>query len=75
MSYNSKHVGVVIGRLRIKKGLSQERFSGLAGISRSHLADIENGKKIIRLDTLWKIAEALDIEPHELIGMIECEKN
>lgn len=72
MLYNSKHFGLVISRLRSGKGLSQDKLSGLAGISRSHLAMIENGRKTVRLDTLWRLADALQVRPCELISMTEA---
>lgn len=71
MPYNSKAFGIVISRLRTQKGLSQEKLSGLAGISRSHLVEIENGKNTVRLDTLWKLAEALSIKPSQLIEAVQ----
>ena len=46
-------------------------MSGLAGIARSHLAALESGEKIIRLDTLWRLAEALAVRPRRLIQMAE----
>ncbi len=67
MSYNSKAFGYVIGQLRADRGISQEQLSGLAGISRSHLAMIERGRRVIRMDTLFKIADALEISPCVLI--------
>lgn len=73
MPYNSKAFGVVIGRLRMKKGLTQEKMSGLAGIARSHLAELENGKKTVKLSTLWNIAYALELRPSELIRLVEEE--
>ncbi len=73
MPYNSKAFGNVIGQLRSEMGLSQEKLSGLAGISRSHLAMIENGRRTVRLDTLWKISEALGVRPSVLVGMTEKE--
>ena len=48
MPYNRKVFGVVIGRLRISRGLTQEKMSGLAGIARSHLAALESGEKLPR---------------------------
>lgn len=71
MPYNSKTFGLVISRLRIARSLSQEVLSGLAGISRSHLAMVEAGRKTVRLDTLWRLAEALDIRPSELLAACE----
>ena len=73
MPYNRKAFGVVISRLRVQKGLTQERMSGLAGIARSHLVALENGEKTVKLDTLWRIADALEINPSELIRKIEKE--
>ena len=73
MPYNRKAFGVVISRLRVEKGLTQEKMSGLAGIARSHLVALENGEKTVRLDTMWRIAEALEIRPGELIRRMEAE--
>lgn len=73
MPYNRKAFGLVISRLRTQKGLTQERMSGLAGIARSHLVALENGEKTVRLDTMWRIAEALEIQPSLLIRMTEEE--
>ena len=73
MPYNSKAFGVVISRLRVQKGMTQERLSGLAGIARSHLAALEKGEKTARLDTLWRIAYALKMRPCELIRETERE--
>ena len=73
MLYNRKAFGIVIGRLRTQKGLTQERVSGLAGIARSHLVALENGEKIAKLSTLWDIAYALDLKPSELIRLVEKE--
>ena len=75
MPYNSKTFGIVIGRLRTERGLTQERMSGLAGIARSHLVALENGEKTLKLSTLWNIAYALDLKPSELIRFVEKEMN
>ena len=55
MEFNRDAVGKTILKYRLKKGLSQEITSGLADIQRSHLADIERGKKLPSLPTLWKL--------------------
>ena len=73
MPYSRKAFGVVISRLRVQKGLTQERMSGLAGIARSHLVALENGEKTVKLDTMWRIADALEITPSELINKVEQE--
>lgn len=73
MPYNRKAFGLVISRMRVGKGLTQEELSGLSGIARSHLAALEKGEKTVRLDTMWRIAEALEIRPGELICRVEEE--
>ena len=73
MPYDRKAFGIIISRLRVQKGLTQERMSGLAGIARSHLVALENGEKTVKLDTMWRIADALEIRPSELIRRIEGE--
>lgn len=71
MPYNSKTLGMIIGTERVKKGITQEQLSGLAGISRSHLAALESGQKSPNMDTLWRIAEALSVKPSRLLAMME----
>ena len=73
MLYDRKSFGVVISRLRVQKGMTQEGLSGLAGIARSHLAALEKGEKTVKLDTVWRIAYALGLKPSELIRLTESE--
>lgn len=75
MLYDSKITGQIIGKLRTKRNMSQEVLSGLAGIARSHLAMIENGRKNANVDTLWRIAAALDMRLSNLIYLVEEEIN
>ena len=71
MPYNSKTLGMIIGTERVKKGMTQDQLSGLAGISRSHLAALESGQKSPNVDTFWRIAEALSMKPSRLLAMME----
>lgn len=73
MQFDNMAVGITIRKLRRKRGLSQEVVSGLAGIARTHLTMIENGNKQPSLETLWKIALALDMSTSELVRLIEKE--
>lgn len=72
-SYDHRITGRVIRRLRRERGMSQEVLSGLAALSRSHLAEIEAGKDNANVETLWRIAEGLDIRLSELIRRVEEE--
>lgn len=73
MEYTAALVGKTIRRLRLICKQSQEVFSGLAGIERSHLAKIERGEKAANVETLAKIAHAFDIRLSDLF--LEIEKD
>ena len=75
MLYDYQITGNIIRQLRKERGLSQEVLSGLAGISRSHLAMIENGKKCANVQTLWSIADALQMKLSQLFSVIEQQSN
>ena len=68
---DTSKVGAVIQAVREEKGLSQEVVSGLAGIGRTHLSAIERGVRKPTLETFFKLAEALDMSPSELMKRIE----
>lgn len=68
---NAVIVGNVVQEFRENKNLSQEVLSGLAGIGRTHLSAIERGTRTPTLNTLFKIAFALEIKPHIIIKEIE----
>ena len=73
MQFDNSAIGKTIRTLRNKKGISQDVLSGLAGIARTHLTMIENGDKKANFETIWKIANALDMRPSELVALIENE--
>lgn len=68
---NAKLVGQVIRQCRKNAGKSQEVLSGLAGLDRTHYSKIERGLRSPNLETLFKIAHALNMDPHELMRQIE----
>ena len=62
-------VGLTISTLRKMRGLSQEQLAERSGISRTHLSNIEapNVIKAFSLDILYRIADALDVEAHDIL--------
>ncbi len=68
---NAQIVGKVIAQFRIKKGLSQEVLSGFADIGRTHLSAIERGERKPTLETLYRIACALDVRMSDIVTEIE----
>ena len=66
-------VGEVIAARRREKGISQEVLSGLADIGRTHLSAIERGERKPTLETLYRIACALDVPMSALVLDMEAE--
>ena len=64
-------VGNVIADFRKRKGVSQEVLSGLADIGRTHLSAIERGDRKPTLETLYRIAGALDVNMSDIVKEIE----
>lgn len=73
IEFKREAIGVVVRRLRKERKLSQEVLSGFAGIARSHLAMIETGTKQPNFETIWALANAFDLQPHELVLLFEEE--
>jgi len=63
----SKRFGKKIKIERINKEISQEKLAELAGLHRTTLGTIENGKTSPTLDTIAKIANALNLTISELL--------
>ena len=66
-----KTVGDVIADFRKRKQLSQEVLSGLTDIGRTHLSAIERGERKPTLETLYRIACALDVKMSAIVEEIE----
>ena len=61
-----------IRKLRLKRGLSQEKLSRLADIANATLVKIESGTaKEPTITTVAKIASALNISIDELVGRVK----
>lgn len=73
MRYDHCTMGKVIRKVRKQKKKSQDVISGLAGIDRTHLAKIELGQHSASVETLWQIAEALDMRISDLFCLVEEE--
>jgi transcriptional regulator with XRE-family HTH domain len=54
--------------LRERVAFSQMELSERSGVSRATIADLELGKRGARPKTRRKLAEALGVEPWELVG-------
>jgi transcriptional regulator with XRE-family HTH domain len=60
-------LGARVRQHRRAHGWSQERFAELAGVHRTYIGAIERGQQNVTVVTLVAIAEALSIDPGELV--------
>ncbi len=51
--------GKKVRAIRNSKKVSQEKLAELAELDRTYISDIENGKRNVSIETIFKIAEAL----------------
>ncbi|QDG51188.1 helix-turn-helix transcriptional regulator [Persicimonas caeni] len=67
-----QQVGGNLRRLRRANGMSQSKLAERAGLNRSYLSMVENGRRNISLDNLVSLALALKVEPIELFSHVEA---
>lgn len=56
-----------VKKLRLDKGLSQERLAAQAKLSRHYISEIESGKRNPGLDVLVQLARGLGVTLPELV--------
>ena len=70
-----KHVRKFLGQrlraLRKQHGLSQERLGERAGLSGKFIGEVERGEKSISIDSLYRVAQALEIPLRDLTDVRE----
>lgn len=60
-------VGKNIRKMRKRKGMTQAELGKKIGVSYQQIGQYENGKRNPKLQTIAKIADALDVLPRDLI--------
>jgi DNA-binding XRE family transcriptional regulator len=63
--------GKHLAMLREERGISQEKLSAQAGISRETISHIENGRQWARLSMLHRLAKALSVPTEALFTGLE----
>lgn len=72
MTQNKEEIfGKLLQEQRKAKNISQEKLAKLAGLDRTFISLIENGKRNPTFTTILKICSALEIEPSELFSIYE----
>jgi len=64
----SINIGTTIRGYRLQKGLSQGDIEKRTGLLRCYLSRVENGHTVPSLETLQKIARALDLQLSEFFA-------
>lgn len=68
MTDPTSNIGAVLKRVRFERGLTLEDTSGLTGVSKAMLGQIERGESVPTISVLWKISTGLRISFSELLG-------
>ncbi|NJK82310.1 MAG: helix-turn-helix transcriptional regulator [Chloroflexaceae bacterium] len=67
----AKNIGGLVRRLRINKGLSQEKFATMCNLHRTYIGSIERGEKSITIETAHKLTQALGLTLAEFFNLLE----
>ena len=60
-------VGENVRKVRLKRGLTQERFAEKSGFSQQYLSSLENGRRNPSIVTVYELATALGVSHLELL--------
>ena len=63
----SHHFGVALQKARQEAGLSQEALSERAGLDRSYISLLEQGKRQPSIRVLFQISDAMGVSPENFI--------
>lgn len=67
--------GISIKKLREQKKITQEALAEIADIHTSYIGQIERGLRYPSLKVLFRIADALNVKPADLLRDINPRKN
>lgn len=70
MGISDSELRAIGTRLRSRRravGWSQQQLAAAAGLARTYVSDIEQGRANITLDTLFTLAACLSVEPAEIL--------
>lgn len=59
----AKHFGANLARLRKRADQSQEETAVRASVHRTEISHLERGLRVARVDTVAKLAAALEVDP------------
>lgn len=68
-----EQIGILLRRLRLEAGLSQEAFADLCELHRTYVGSIERGEKSISVETASKVSNALGLSLSQFFKRLEQE--
>jgi transcriptional regulator with XRE-family HTH domain len=68
-------VGENVRKVRLKRGLTQERFAEKSGFSQQYLSSLENGRRNPSIVTICELATALGVSYLELLRPTKKRKS
>lgn len=63
----TQQFGMRLRDIRTERGVKQEQLARRAGLSRTSVVNIEKGRQGVALSTLYRLAEALELQPGDLL--------
>jgi transcriptional regulator with XRE-family HTH domain len=69
----NQKIGLKIRLERAKRNWSQEKLAEISDMSKTFIGDIERGKSSPTIETLVKIANAFEIELHDLTNVSKVD--
>jgi len=69
----ARQFGANLARIRRRAGLSQEEVAVRASVHRTEISHLERGLRIARVDTVAKLAGALEVDPGDFFVGVAWE--
>ncbi len=66
-------LGTVLRELRENKKLSQEKLAEFCDLDRTYISLLERGLRQPTITTLFKLSDALNIKPSELVELVDIK--
>jgi transcriptional regulator with XRE-family HTH domain len=63
--------GASLRLIRANAGLTQEELAHAAGLDRTYIGSVENGRRNLSLKAMWQLADALAVSPRAFFPVRE----